>query len=113
MLTCEHATSRVTRTDRDGRIEVLATHYHGRELNSPNDIVVKRDGFVYFTDPTYGRMPVVGVPRDPDLDFRRVYRLSGDGSGLTLLAGAFAQPNGLCFSRDGRRLDVNGPVLGR
>ena len=52
MLTCEHATSRVTRTGRDGKIEVLATHYRGRELNSPNDIVVKRDGFIYFTDPT-------------------------------------------------------------
>jgi gluconolactonase len=107
MLTCEHATSRVTRTGRDGAIEVLATHYRGRELNSPNDIVVKRDGSIYFTDPTYGRMPVYGVPREPDLDFRGVYRLSEDGSELTLLADDFAQPNGLCFSRDEGRLYVN------
>jgi gluconolactonase len=107
MLTCEHATSRVTRTGLDGKIEVLATHYRGRELNSPNDIVVKRDGFIYFTDPIYGRMPVFGVPRKPELDFRGVYRLSEDGSDLVLLAGDFAQPNGLCFSRDERRLYVN------
>ena len=107
MLTCEHATSRVTRTDLDGKIEVLATHYRGRELNSPNDIVVKRDGFIYFTDPTFGRMPVFGVPREPELDFRGVYRLSEDGSELTLLVDDFAQPNGLCFSRDESRLYVN------
>jgi gluconolactonase len=107
MLTCEHATSRVTRTDLDGKIEVLATHYRGRELNSPNDIVVKRDGFIYFTDPTFGRMPVFGVPREPELDFRGVYRLSEDGSELTLLVGDFAQPNGLCFSHDEGRLYVN------
>jgi gluconolactonase len=107
MLTCEHATSRVTRTGLDGKIEVLATHYNGRELNSPNDIVVKRDGFIYFTDPTYGRMPVFGVPRAPELDFRGVYRMSEDGAGLTLLADDFAQPNGLCFSRDESRLYVN------
>jgi gluconolactonase len=107
MLTCEHATSRVIRTGRDGKIEMLATHYRGRELNSPNDIVVKRDGFIYFTDPIYGRMPVFGVPREPELDFRGVYRLAEDGSELTLLAGDFAQPNGLCFSRDESRLYVN------
>ena len=89
------------------RSTVLATHYRGRELNSPNDIVVKRDGFIYFTDPTFGRMPVFGVPREPELDFRGVYRLSEDGSELTLLVGDFAQPNGLCFSRDESRLYVN------
>ncbi len=107
MLTCEHATSRVVRTDAGGATTVLATHYRGRELNSPNDIVVKRDGFIYFTDPTYGRMPVYGLPREPELDFRGVYRLAEDGSALSLLADDFAQPNGLCFSRDERRLYVN------
>jgi gluconolactonase len=107
MLTCEHATSRVTRTDPNGTITVLATHYLGRQLNSPNDIVVKRDGAIYFTDPTYGRMPYYGVERAPELEFRGVYRLE-DGSGrLTLLADDFAQPNGLCFSPDEQRLFVN------
>jgi len=107
MLSCEHAPSRVTRTNRDGKIEVLATHYRGRELNSPNDIVVKRDGLIYFTDPIYGRVPYYGVPREPELEFRGVYRLAEDGSELTLLVDDFAQPNGLCFSRDESRLYVN------
>jgi gluconolactonase len=107
MLSCEHATSRVTRTEPDGTITVLATHCRGKELNSPNDIVVKSDGRIYFTDPTYGRMPHYGVERAVQLDFRGVYRVEEDGSGLTLLAGDFGQPNGLCFSRDEKRLFVN------
>ena len=107
MLTCEHATSRVTRTELDGAITVLASTYQGKELNSPNDIVVKSDGRIYFTDPTYGRMPYFGVERAVELDFRGVYRVAEDGSGLTLLADDFAQPNGLCFSRDERLLFVN------
>lgn len=107
MVTCEHATSRVTRTDPDGRITVLATHYRGKELNSPNDIVVKSNGFLYFSDPTYGRMPGFGVERPQDLDFQGVYRLAEDGSELTLLADDFAQPNGLCFSRDEKHLFVD------
>lgn len=107
MLSCEHATSRVTRTEPNGTITVLATHYQGRQLNSPNDIVVKSDGWIYFTDPMYGRMPYYGVEREPELDFRGVYRLAEDGSQLIVLAEDFAQPNGLCFSRDERRLFVN------
>ena len=107
MLTCEHATSRVTRTEADGTITVLATHYQGRELNSPNDIVLKSDGAIYFTDPMYGRMPYFVVERPSELGFQGVYRVAEDGSGLTLLVDDFAQPNGLCFSRDERRLYVN------
>lgn len=107
MLTCEHATSRVTRTELDGSISVLATHYDGRELNSPNDIVVKSDGRIYFTDPNYGRMPYYGVPRPQQLDFQAVYRMEEDGSNLTLLVPDFSAPNGLCFSLDEKRLFVN------
>jgi gluconolactonase len=107
LLTCEHATSRVTRTEPDGSITVLATHYRGKELNSPNDIVVKSDGRIYFTDPTYGRMPHYGVERAVQLEFCCVYRMPADGSSLTLLADDFGQPNGLCFSRDEKRLFVN------
>jgi gluconolactonase len=106
LLACEHATSRVTRTEADGRITVIASHYGGKELNSPNDIVVKSDGGIYFTDPTYGRMDYYGVPREPVLTFRGVYRVAPDGA-LTLLADDFAQPNGLCFSADETRLFVN------
>lgn len=107
MLSCEHATSRVTRTDLDGKIAVLVTHYKDKTLNSPNDIVVKSDGRIYFTDPTYGRTADFGLLREPELDFRGVYRMDEDGGNLTLLADDFIQPNGLCFSRDERRLFVN------
>ena len=107
MLSCEHATSRVTRTEPDGTISILATHYQGRELNSPNDIVVKSDGRIYFTDPTYGRTASFGIERAPELNFRGVYRMEEDGSRLMLLADDFAQPNGLCFSRDEKQLFVN------
>lgn len=107
MLTCEHATSRVTRTAADGAITVLATHYQGKQLNSPNDIVVKSDGAIYFTDPMYGRMPYYGVERPSELGFQGVYRMADDGSRLTLLADDFAQPNGLALSRDETRLYVN------
>jgi gluconolactonase len=107
MLSCEHATSRVTRTDLDGKITVLVTHYKDKTLNSPNDIIVKSDGRIYFTDPTYGRTADFGLLREPELDFRGVYRMDEDGGNLTLLADDFIQPNGLCFSRDERRLFVN------
>jgi gluconolactonase len=112
MLTCEHATSRVTRTEADGSIAVLATRYGDKQLNSPNDIVVRSDGLIFFSDPTYGRMPYYGVERAPELGFRGVYRVNEDGGGLTLLADDFKQPNGLCFSRDERRLFVNDTELG-
>lgn len=106
LLTCEHVTSRVTRAEPDGRLTILASHWQGKELNSPNDIVCKSDGAIYFTDPTYGRMDVVGLKRDVVLGFRGLYRISPDG-GLSLLADDFGQPNGLCFSLDERRLFVN------
>ena len=106
LLVCEHVTSRVTRTEPDGSQTVLATHWQGKELNSPNDIVCKKDGAIYFTDPTYGRMDVVGLKRDTELSFRGLYRLATDGK-LSLLADDFTQPNGLCFSPDEKRLYVN------
>ena len=106
LLVCEHASSHVTRTEPDGRQTVLASHWQGKELNSPNDIVCKSDGAIYFTDPTYGRMDVFGLKRDVVLGFRGVYRIATDGK-LGLLADDFGQPNGLCFSLDERRLFVN------
>ena len=107
LLVCEHATSRVTRTERDGRITPLATHHDGKELNSPNDIVCAADGGIYFTDPPYGRAPVFGVPRPQELTFQGVYRVGTDPKSPVLLVDDFDKPNGLCFSLDGRRLFVN------
>jgi gluconolactonase len=107
LLACEHASSRVTRTERDGRIVPLATHYEGKQLNSPNDLVCAGDGGIYFTDPPYGRLPFYGVEREQELPIQGVFRV-GDGP-LTpaLLVDDFDRPNGLCFSRDGGRLFVN------
>jgi hypothetical protein len=106
LLSCEHATSRVTRAEADGSLRVLASHFGDKALNSPNDIVVAAGGSVYFTDPSYGRMPYYGVPRAQELSFQGVYRIDADGS-VVLLADDFAQPNGLCFSLDESRLFVN------
>jgi gluconolactonase len=107
LLACEHATSRLTRTESDGRITVLASTWRGHELNSPNDVVVGRDGSIWFSDPTYGRMPHYGLERPTVLGHRGVYRLAPDGTTLSLVADDFRQPNGLCFSLDERRLFVN------
>ena len=110
LVVCEHVTSSVVRMDPDGRgggREVLATHYEGRELNSPNDVVVKSDGAIYFTDPTYGRMPGFGIEREQDLDFQGVYRIAPDGGDPQLLVDDFDQPNGLCFSTDESLLYIN------
>ena len=107
LIVCEHASSRLTRTETDGTIAVLASHHQGKELNSPNDVVVKSDGAIYFSDPTYGRKEHFGVPREPQLAFRGIYRVAPDGRSLTLLADDFGQPNGLCFSRDEKVLFVN------
>jgi gluconolactonase len=111
LLVCEHVTSSLVRMDPDGTgsgREVLATHYDGRELNSPNDVVVKSDGSIYFTDPTFGRMPVFGLERDHDLDFQGVYRLPAGSAGEPeLVVDDFAQPNGLCFNADESFLYIN------
>jgi gluconolactonase len=107
LLTCEHATSRVTRTDRNGGIAVIAARYDGKELNSPNDIVVGPKGGIYFTDPDSGRGPRFGVAREQELHFQGVYRLDATTDSLTLLAGDFSKPNGICFSPGGDRLFVN------
>lgn len=110
LITCQHANSQVTRTELDGSITVLATHWNGKQLNSPNDIVVAADGSLYFTDPTYGRMKWYGVEREPELDFMGVFRIIPDtasGHKVEMVADDYGQPNGLCFTLDGRTLLVN------
>lgn len=94
LIVCEHGNRRVSRTEPDGTVIPLATHYRGKRLNSPNDVVVKSDGSIYFTDPPYGVQP-----EQRELDFQGVYRLAPDGT-LTLLVDDFDRPNGLAFSPD-------------
>ena len=104
VLTCEHATSRVVKAN--GGLEIVASHYQGKELNSPNDIVVKQDGTILFTDPMFGRMDTAtGVKRDPELDFTGVYAITPQGE-LKLLSKDFESPNGLCLSLDETHLYV-------
>ncbi len=103
---CEHATSRVVRETAAGKTEVVASHWQGRALNSPNDVVIRSDDAVYFSDPTYGRMPGFGVERPQELDFQGVFRVAPDGT-LHCEASDFGQPNGLCFSPGEGLLYVN------
>ena len=112
LIVCEHATSSLVRERADGRREVLATHFDGKELNSPNDVCVRSDGSIYFSDPWYGRMPVYGVERPRQLGFQGVYRVPPGGGQPQLLVdrNRFDQPNGLCFSPDEKLLYVNDTV---
>ena len=111
LVICEHATSSLVR-EHDGRHEVLASHFEGKELNSPNDVCVHSDGSMYFSDPWYGRMPVYGVERPRQLGFQGVYRVPPGGGELQLVVdrNLFEQPNGLCLSPDERHLYVNDTV---
>lgn len=110
LIACEHATSRLTRTEENGDITVLASTHAGKELNSPNDVVVKSDGAIYFSDPTYGRDEGYGNPRPLQLDFRGVYRVAPGDHSLSLLVDDLGQPNGLCFSLDEKQLYVNDTI---
>lgn len=107
LLTCEHATSRVVRAAPGGELEILASHHQGRELNSPNDIVVSRSGAIWFTDPLPGRKPFFGIPREPELDFQGVWRIPPEGGDAIPMLKDFELPNGICFSPDERLLYVN------
>ena len=97
----------MTLTRPDGTIVPIATHYRGKQLNSPNDIVCRSDGGIYFSDPPYGRAKFYGVERPQELDFQGVYRVGPDPKSTELLVGDFDRPNGLCFSLDEQRLFIN------
>jgi gluconolactonase len=109
LLVCEHVTSSLVRERPDGGRETLATHYRGKELNSPNDVVTRSDGTIYFSDPVYGRVPGFGLEREQDLSFQGVYRIAlGSGEPeLVVAEDDFEQPNGLCFSPDESLLYIN------
>ena len=95
------------RAETDGSVSSVVSHRDGKKLNSPNDVVVKSDGSIYFTDPNYGIvLEHVGVLAPQEQDVLGVYRVDPDGSNLTLLAGDFTKPNGLAFSPDESRLYI-------
>ena len=106
LVSCEHGTRRVTRTEIDGTITVLADQYLGKRLNSPNDVVVHSDGSLWFTDPTYGILSdYEGYRAEPVQEVHGVYRIDPSGE-ITLVADDFAQPNGLVFSPDESKLYI-------
>lgn len=111
LLVCEHASSALVRFGADGRRVVVVDRYRGMELNSPNDVVTRSDGSVYFSDPTYGRMDGPhGVAREPSpLGFQGVFRVppGGGEAELVVRPAEFSQPNGLCFSPDEKFLYVD------
>lgn len=101
LVTCHHGTRSVTRTEHDGRITLLADRGDGRQLNSPNDVVVQSDGSVWFTDPTYGILSdYEGYRADPEQPGSFVWRIPGQGGAPQIVCRDFRQPNGLCFSPD-------------
>ena len=103
LLACEHDSRRVTRLEHDGSITVIANSFQGRRLNRPNDVVVKSDGCIYFTDPWTSPQ----APEQWDLTFAGVYRVTPDLGTLTLLSDDFVLPNGLAFSPDESVLYIN------
>ncbi|GJD51485.1 Gluconolactonase [Methylobacterium crusticola] len=104
LVTCEHGGRRVTRTEYDGAVTVLADRHEGKRLNSPNDVVVASDGAVWFTDPPFGILGhYEGERAEPELP-QNVYRIDGETGALEAVATDLAGPNGLCFSPDERIL---------
>ena len=107
LVSCEHGGRRVTRTEIDGSLTILADRYQGKRLNSPNDVVVRSDGSVWFTDPTYGiKSDYEGYRAEPEQDTRNVYRLDPVSGDLEAVVTDFGQPNGLAFSPDETKLYV-------
>lgn len=106
LITCEHGSRSVTRTEHDGIVTTLIDRFEGKRLNAPNDVVVKSDGSIWFTDPGYG---IMGHYEGEEAEFelpRRVYRLDPVTGRATVVADDFDRPNGLCFSPDERRLYI-------
>ncbi len=134
LVSCEHGARRVTRTEHDGSISVIADNHTGKRLNSPNDVIVKSDGSIWFTDPFYGIVVDYEGGKAPmEQKGCYVYRVDGNTGELTVVADDFDKPNGLAFSPDEkflyiadtgishaangpkhiRRLEVNGATLGK
>jgi gluconolactonase len=102
LIACEQGTRRLTRTEFDGSITVLSSHFQGKRLNSPNDVVVKSDGSIYFTDPTYGI-----EPSQQEQPHQGVYRFDPNTNTLLLVVSDFEAPNGLVFSPDEQKLYIS------
>jgi gluconolactonase len=107
LVTCEHGNRRVTRTEHDGSVTVIASHFEGKRLNSPNDAVVRSDGSIWFTDPSYGiDSDYEGHKAESEVGACHVYRVDPHSGAIRIVADDFVRPNGLAFSTDERKLYV-------
>jgi len=108
LVTCEQGRRRVSRTEHDGTVTVLADRWQGKRLNSPNDAAVKSDGSIWFSDPDFGiTSDYEGYRAQPEIGANNVYRIDPDSGEVRLVADGFRAPNGLVFSHDERRLFVS------
>ena len=108
LVTCEQGRRRVSRTEHDGTVTVLADRWQGKRLNSPNDAAVKSDGSIRFSDPDFGiTSDYEGYRAQPEIGANNVYRIDPDSGEVRLVADGFRAPNGLVFSHDERRLFVS------
>jgi len=107
LVTCEHGGRRVSRTEHDGSITCIADRHEGKRLNSPNDVIVKSDGSIWFTDPTYGiDSDYEGVRAESEIGASHVYCVDAKTGVLRVVAGDFVKPNGLAFSPDEKKLYI-------
>jgi len=107
LISCEHGNRRVTRTEHDGSITVLADRYDGKRFNSPNDVVERADGSIWFTDPSYGiDSDYEGHKAPSEIGACHVYRLAPQTGEVRIVADDFVRPNGLAFSLDERQLYI-------
>ena len=107
LLTCEHSGRRVTRTELDGSVTIIADRYNGKKLNSPNDAVVASDGSIWFTDPAYGIGGYYeGVKADAEQEKHNVYRVDPKTGDIKVIVDDFVEPNGIAFSPDEKKLYV-------
>src|SRR5208283_2105784 len=101
LITCEHSGRRVTRTELDGSITIIADSYNGKKLNSPNDVAVAADGSIWFTDPVYGiGGNYEGVKAEPEQEKHNVFRVDPKSGDVRVVADDFVEPNGIAFSPD-------------
>jgi len=107
LVSCEHGERRVTRTEHDGSITVIASHFEGKRLNSPNDVIVDSEGAIWFTDPDYGIISdYEGYRSDSEIGRCNVYRVSPGDPQVRLVSDDFVKPNGLAFSPDESKLYI-------
>ena len=107
LITCEHSGRRVTRTEFDGSITIIADSYNGKKLNSPNDVVVASDGSIWFTDPAYGIGGYYeGIKAAPEQEKHNVYRVDPKTGNIKVVVDDFVEPNGIAFSPDEKKLYI-------